>query len=92
MMKFLAIFFFLSICTIQYRIWWGEGSHREIEQLQAKITEQKEQNDLLEKENQILKKEIQALKTNPKVLEEKARENLGLVKRGETFYRIIPKD
>ena len=44
------------------------------------------------KENEILRKEILALRTNPQVLEEKARENLGLIKPGETFYRIIPKE
>lgn len=89
-MKIFAIIFIIFICAIQYRIWWGEGSNREIKILKEQIVEQKKQNDMLAKENEILKKEILALKTNPKVLEEKARENLGLVKQGEVFYRIIP--
>ncbi|MCW8876423.1 MAG: septum formation initiator family protein [Kangiellaceae bacterium] len=91
-MKFLAIVFAILICIIQYRIWWGEGSYREIELLKQQIAEQQKQNDLLKKENEILRKEILALRTNPQVLEEKARENLGLIKPGETFYRIIPKE
>ena len=90
-MRILAIVFFVFICAIQYRIWWGEGSNREIKTLKIQIEEQKKQNELLAHENEILRREIKALKNNPKLLEEKARENLGLIKHGETFYRIIPK-
>nr|WP_246722684.1 septum formation initiator family protein [Aliikangiella sp. G2MR2-5] len=91
-MKILAIIFALIICIIQYRIWLGDGSYREIKQLKVQIAEQKAQNEQLKAQNEQLKKEVLALRTNPDVLEEKARENLGLIKSGETFYRIIPKE
>jgi len=91
-MKILAIIFVILICLLQYRIWWGEGSYQQIEQLKVKIAEQVEQNKLLKKRNHILKQEIQALRKNPAILEEKAREQLGLIKPNETFYRIIPKE
>jgi cell division protein FtsB len=32
------------------------------------------------------------MRNNPKVLEEKAREHLGLIKKDEIFYRVIPSD
>ncbi len=91
-MKILAAILFILICILQYRIWWGERSYREIESLKNKISEQKEQNRLLEERNRALKKEILLLRTNPDALEERAREQLGLVKPDETFYRIIPKE
>ena len=92
MMKLLAAIFVVLICYLQYRIWWGETSYQKIEALNLIIAEQTEQNILLKKQNDLLKKEIQALRTNPAILEEKAREQLGLVKPHETFYRIIPKE
>ncbi|TQV80302.1 FtsB family cell division protein [Aliikangiella coralliicola] len=91
-MKILGVIFFVLICLLQYRIWWGEGSYREINELKTKIAEQQAQNRLLKEQNELLKKEILALRKNPAVLEEKAREQLGLIKPGETFYRVIPKE
>jgi len=90
-MKILAGIFIVLISLIQFRIWWGDGSYREIDQLKQKIEEQKTQNEQLMVQNAQLKKEIDALRNNPQVLEEKSRENLGLIKPGETFYRIVPK-
>ena len=43
----------------------------------------------LAEENQNLKQEINLLKTDPKIIERMAREELGLVKKGEVVYRFI---
>lgn len=91
-MKILGAIFVILICLLQYHIWLGEGGYRKINDLKTKIKEQEEQNKLLEKQNKFLKKEILSLRKNPAMLEEKAREKLGLIKSGETFYRIIPKE
>lgn len=77
---------------MQYSILWGKNGSAEINQLKQKIAEQKVLNDLLKKQNESLKYEVQELITNPNALEDKAREQLGLIKPGETFYRIIPKE
>ena len=90
-MKILGFIFFILICLLQYRIWFGEGSYQKIESLNIKISEQLEINKKLEAQNKLLKKEILALRKNPALLEEKAREQLGLIKPNEIFYRIIPK-
>ncbi len=91
-MKIFGIVFIIIIVLLQYRIWWGEGSYREIDLLKAKVEEQQQQNQLLIEQNKLLRIEVIALRKNPKVLEEKAREQLGFIKPGETFYRIIPKE
>lgn len=91
-MKVIAAIFVVLICILQYRIWWGESGYTEIKQLKKQLIEQKQDNESLRTQNEILKKEIQALRNNPDSLEELAREQLGLIKPGETFYRIIPSD
>jgi cell division protein FtsB len=92
MMKLLSLIFVFLICLLQYRIWWGENGHHKIELLQAKIEQQTKQNAILQARNEMLSKEIKLLRTHPALLEEKAREQLGLVKPGEKFYRILPTD
>ena len=90
-MKILGFIFVILICLLQYRVWFGEGGYQKIESLNIKIAEQLEINKRLEAQNKLLRKEIIALRKNPALLEEKAREQLGLVKPDEIFYRIIPK-
>jgi len=91
-MKILSFIFLVLICLLQFRIWFGEGSYQKIESLNIKITEQLKINKKLEVQNKLLRKEISALRKNPALLEEKAREQLGLIKPNEIFYRIIPKE
>ena len=89
-MKILGVVFVGLILVLQYRIWWGEASVDQINLLRQEIAEQKHQNSLLKQQNELLRDEIQALRNNPETLEERAREQLGLIKPGETFYRVIP--
>lgn len=91
-MKIIGLILVVLIVSLQYRIWWGEGSVREINALTLKIQEQADINSQLKKQNDTLANEIQAIRTNPELLEEIAREKLGLIKPNETFYRIIPKE
>lgn len=91
-MKFLGSIFAVLIITLQYQIWLGDNGAPEIEKLKQQIALQNQENQALKDQNELLKKEIQALRKNPALLEEIAREQLGLIKPNETFYRIIPKE
>jgi cell division protein FtsB len=90
MQKILALILLGLILWLQYRILYGENSLEKLQVLSIKIEEQQEQNALLAKQNKRLKQEIYWLRNEPEILEEKARENLGLIKKDELFYRIIP--
>lgn len=92
MAKVLAAILIILILWIQYHVWYGKKGQRKFSELQAKIIEQKKYNLSLKKQNNGLKHEIYLLRNNPKILEEKAREQLGLIREGEIFYRIIPSE
>ncbi len=92
MQKLLALILLVLIIWLQYRIFYGENGLSKLELLTVKIEEQRQQNAQLEKQNMLLRQEVHLLRNNPEVLEEKAREHLGLVKKDEVFYRIIPLD
>ncbi|TQV71581.1 cell division protein FtsB [Aliikangiella marina] len=91
-MKILGSIFAVLIIILQYRIWLGDNGAPEIEKLKQQIQQQQQENSALKEQNELLRKEIQALRKNPALLEEIAREQLGLIKPNETFYRIIPKE
>ena len=54
------------------------------------MTLQVTQNTNLRQRNSLLKADIQDLKIGLDAAEERARNELGLIKQGETFYRILP--
>ena len=99
--KILSAILLLLIFWLQFQIWQiekGQQKTGEFEQqwksislLQSDIKEQLKQNQNLLERNKELEKEIWLLRNDPNILEEKAREQLGLIKDGEIFYRIIPK-
>jgi len=88
---FVAILIFLTV-WLQYRVWFGKNGQQQLASLQIKIEQQKKQNKILATQNEKLKREIFILRHKPEALEEKAREQLGLIKQGEIFYRIIPSE
>jgi cell division protein FtsB len=87
-MKRFLLALLILLGLLQYRLWLGENSLPEYFGLKEQIQAQQESNDKLRARNQVLKEEIIDLKSGTEALEERARNELGLVKRGETFYRI----
>jgi len=54
--------------------------------------EQENENAVLQSRNNELLREVEELKTGTDAIEEMAREELGLIKDGETFYMILDSD
>lgn len=90
--KLFSAILIILIIWLQYRIWYSDTGMKQLKSLQVKIAQQTEQNELLVLQNKSLKAEIKLLRHDPATLEEKAREHLGLIKKGEIFYRVIPSE
>jgi len=91
MKAFIAILIVLLL-ILQYKLWFGDGNMREVWQLQAAIEEQKKENEKLRERNAALEAEVKDLKQGLEAVEERARSELGMIKKGETFYQIIEND
>jgi cell division protein FtsB len=92
-MKFLAAGLLVMLLLLQYRLWFGDGSVREVSRLQSEITAQQSQNARLRERNRTLAAEVQDLKKGTTAIEERARTDLGMVGKSETFYQVVsPKD
>ena len=80
------------LLVLQYRLWFGKHSIPDLKDMQEKIELQVQQNANLQQRNDLLKADINDLKIGLEAIEERARNELGLIKQGETFYRILPAE
>jgi cell division protein FtsB len=88
-MKFLAAGLVIVLALLQYRLWLGDGGMREVHRLRAEIEVQRGQNRELKERNRTLAAEVLDLKKGTVAIEERARTDLGMVGRGETFYQVV---
>ena len=88
-MRWLLFTLLLLLGVLQYRLWFAEGSLAEQHRLQIQIEEKNRINSELQARNAILEREVMELQSGNKGVEQRAREQLGLVREGETFYQIV---
>ena len=77
------------LILLQYPLWFGNGGVYTLWRLKSEITAQKEENARLKDRNQALEAEVVDLKQGYEAIEERARSELGMVKKGETFFQVI---
>lgn len=78
----------LLLAGLQYRLWIGEGSIAQLSELKRQIAVQRGENERLLERNRILEAEVLELKKGWETIEERARQELGMVKNGETLYQL----
>jgi cell division protein FtsB len=89
-MKILIGILIILLIGLQYKLWLGDGSLSEVVQLSRELDLQKEKLRLLEERNTILEAQVLDLQNGLDAFEEKARNDLGMIKQGETFIQLIP--
>ncbi len=82
-------FLLLLAAFLQLRLWWGEGGLGEARELQRRVGEQRQENARLQQRNDALEAEVEDLKSGEAAVEDRARSELGMVKPGEVFYRVV---
>ena len=92
-MKFSSLVLVVLSCVVvvlQWRLWLARrGSVLANRQLTAQIAQQEKLNAALVAENERLTTEVANLKRDLNTIEARARVELGMVKKGETFYRLV---
>jgi cell division protein FtsB len=88
-MRWIAGILLVCILVLQYRLWVGDGSLAEVQDLKEEIAAQKAELARLRSRNQALEAEVQDLRSGLDALEERARTDLGMIKQGETFLQVI---
>ena len=88
-LKVVLLLLLVLLGWLQYRLWFGNGGEREVAQLRAQVQQQERDNTGLQQRNDALAAEVEDLKSGEAAVEERARNELGMIKPGETFYRVI---
>ncbi|NOZ52884.1 MAG: cell division protein FtsB [Gammaproteobacteria bacterium] len=91
-MKTLITILIILLVLLQFKLWFGDGSVREVWRLETAIDSQQKKNALLQERNAALEAEVKDLKKGLEAIEERARSELGMIKKDETFYQIIDVD
>ncbi len=89
-MRWLLALLVLLLLGLQYRLWFAEGSLAERTRLESQLQSLTRANRELLERNAVLEREVLELQTGNSTVEQRAREQLGLVRKGETFFQIVP--
>ena len=89
-MRIISVILLIFLILLQHRLWFGKNSVADYYSLINDVDRQIITNTKLTTRNKILYADIADLKSGIQAIEESARNELGMIKEGETFFRIIP--
>ena len=90
-MRILAIFLAILIAALQWPLWVGKGSWLRVWQLDTQLTEHRANNAKLKERNDALEAEVRDLKTGTDAIEERARNELGMIRQDEVFFQVLDR-
>ena len=88
-MKILAAILGTLILLVQIPLWFGKGGWFRAWELENQVSKEQQKNHQLEVRNSGLAAEVKDLKTGTDAVEERARYELGMVKKDEVFYQVV---
>ena len=88
-MRYINLMLISMLAVLQYDLWLGDGSLTSAWQLQRVIVAQVAENSRLKTRNDGLTAEVEDLKSGLAAIEERARSELGMIKKDETFVQTI---
>jgi cell division protein FtsB len=89
MLRPVTLILLALILLLQYPLWLGKGSWLKVWDVDRQVDAQKKINQQTEQRNAVLDAEVRDLKQGTEAIEERARSELGMVKRDEVFFQIV---
>ena len=88
-MKYINAILIVLLVLLQYRLWYGTGGLPELWALEEVKESKTQDTNELQERNQALAAEVVDLKEGLDAIEERARDEMGMIKTDETFFQII---
>lgn len=88
-MKWIIALLVGLLLLLQFRLWVGDGSIPEVLHLRGEKTSVAAERAALDERNAALAAEVNDLKAGLGAIEERARSELGMIGKDETFYQFV---
>ncbi|APC13149.1 MULTISPECIES: cell division protein FtsB [Providencia] len=85
----LTLLLIAILAWLQYSLWLGKNGIHDYVQVKDDVAAQEIVNSRLKMRNEQLFAEINDLNDGQDAIEERARSELGMIKPGESFYRVV---
>ncbi|WP_409307876.1 cell division protein FtsB [Pectobacterium sp. B1J-3] len=87
----LTLLLLVLLGWLQYSLWLGKNGIHDYVRVKDDVVVQQGNNAKLKARNEQLFAEIDDLNGGQEAIEERSRNELGMIKPGESFYRLVPE-
>ena len=87
--RLIAVLLIVLIAALQYSLWIGKGGWLRVWDSDSKLAEQRRKNDGLAARNAALEAEVRDLKEGFGAIEERARNEMGMIRHDEIFFQVL---
>ena len=91
-MKLIVAILFVLLIWLQYKLWLGDGGIPEVLELEQEIDTVQSEVNTLQERNKALNAEVMDLKKGIEAIEERARSEMGMIKKDEIYYQVIDSE
>jgi cell division protein FtsB len=88
-MRAFALILAVLVVLIQYPLWLGKGGWLGVWDADHQLASQKAKSERLQARNEALDAEVRDLKQGYEAIEERARFELGMVRKDEIFFQVV---
>lgn len=91
-MRLITVSLAVLLILIQYPLWLGKGGWLRVRDLDNQVAAAKRKNEELKARNAKLGSEVSDLREGTGAIEERARYELGMIKKDEIYIQIVDQD
>jgi cell division protein FtsB len=77
------------LVALQWPVWFGKGGWFKVWERQGELSKQERTNEEKRLRNAALEADVRDLKDGSGAIEERARQELGMIKKGEVFVQVL---
>ena len=85
----LSILLVAMLLSLQWYVWLGKGGWLKVWERQSELTKRDAENDARKQRNAAIEADVADLKSGTGAVEERARQDLGMIKQGEVFVQVL---
>ena len=91
-MRLVAVILVALLVGLQWPLWFGKGGWLRVTELDRLLATQREANQKQESRNAVLAAEVRSLREGREAVEERARQQLNMIRPEETFFQFVPTE